>query len=177
VRAVTRVERQAGSAYLLALLVLAVLTGLGIALARVAQQERARATAFLARTQAMSAAESGVSVAEIRLVESDVSDPLEVVFGLQPARSLVGGNRVVIESVAPVIAVPCDLCEIGAGSRWFRVDYGLTSLGERRAWKSGTSPLDGRLMAAFAVEVTLSVEPWPLGDELLERLVGGEGSP
>lgn len=176
-RVPAKVVRQAGSAYLLALLALAVLAGLGIVLSRVAQVERQLGSAYLSRAQAMSAAESGLNVAVTRLVEADLSEPFELVFGEESSGLLVRGNLAVVESVVPVMAVPCDLCEMGSDSRWFRVDYGLVAGGERRVWRIPGSSQTGELRAAVSVEETLTLQPWPLGDQLFARLQDEEGSP
>lgn len=123
------------SATIIAIMVLFLLTVLGLALTLVTTTESMIAGNERLRTQSFYAADSGLDLAAVRLILADDTSPLLVqINGLLADRS--ARTELLLERVAPLIDMPCNLCSISLGSGYESDDYGrrvfdLTSEGRR----------------------------------------------
>ncbi len=151
---------QRGGAYLLALTALLALTGLGIAISRIASTERRLGRALESRLQALAAAESGLAIAIAGLLEGRPVEHPGIELGPAQPGPVRAIRRIEVELPTLLSIVPCTTC--GAEeSRVARVSYRLGAIGERLL--SATSDPAGRerRVARVALEAVVTLQPWP----------------
>lgn len=180
-----RTERidERGSATVIALLVLFLLSLLGLALALVTSTESMIAANDRLSAQSFYAADSGLDLAAVRVILADDTSPLLVqVNGVIPDRAT--RTEFLLESVSPLVDMPCNLCSMSLGSGYETGDYGrrVFSLESEGRRASVNNDLDARLFIdiedpeanAFAArrQVTAFLDIQPLhrsGEIYLER--------
>lgn len=172
-----------GSATVIALLVLFLLSLLGLALALVTSTESMIAANDRLSAQSFYAADSGLDLAAVRVILADDTSPLLVqVNGVIPDRAT--RTEFLLESVSPLVDMPCNLCSMSLGSGYETGDYGrrvfsLESEGRRasvrndldaRLFTSGEDPDDNTFAARRAVKAFLDIQPLNRSGEIyLER--------
>jgi len=149
-----------GSAYLITLLVLVVLTLLGLSLALVTSTEMQIGSNERTEQRAFYSADSGIGIAAARVLVT--SDHTEQVFRLNetPTSSApvtLLENTVQLGPTVPLIEAPCNLCEINnAGgyseSAYQRVNLAVTSIGRRGR--------DETVVGEKVLANTLDIQPW-----------------
>ena len=158
--------RQGGSAYIIALLALIVLTVLGLALALLTQSELQIGGNERVVNRVFYAADSGIGAAtELALVKADYSG---ITFDiLDPVRgtSLSIRNNVRTSPFYPILDSPCNLCEINnqgtySEKAYRRVNHAVTSTGERRGATVGNDVIAQKLLSAM-----VEVQPWKSAPE------------
>lgn len=162
-----RVRREAGSAYIVALLVLFVLTLLGLSLTLVTQTEVRIGANERTITNVFYGADTGVALATARALVSADHSAQDFVFtddgqDLQTG-TLAMATRVEVSPFYPILDVPCNLCEINnAGSysgRDFRkVNHAVSSRAQRFATTdagASRTPLGEK-----ALTTMIEVQPW-----------------
>lgn len=154
----------AGSALLLALVVLLVVTMLGLSLSLVGGMERRLGANQRGLGQALWAAESALGLAAARVLTTNDLAPVTVDLG--PAIGVPGSpggllrNRAEVVSVSPLLLAPCGLCQInGAGSygqsdELSRMHLSIEGVGSRMSSSGGERFVLKRL------RITLDLEPW-----------------
>lgn len=160
--------RQRGSAYLLALVALVLLTGLGLAVSQMAQTERLLGGGEAALADALAGAESGLELAATRMVLAESAAPLELLMNRRTA-SAGTESAVRVTASAPVAARlhPCNLCELNPadeGARIYRVEYVVEAGGERIVWRAGGEADEGERRAVRAVDGMFALQPWIVGE-------------
>jgi type IV pilus assembly PilX-like protein len=124
--------RQGGSAYIIALLVLVVLTALGLTLSLVTQTEMHIGANERVVQRHFYAADSGVASSTARaLVINDYSEQIYTIPGSGPLQL---DSKVDVSPYYPILRAPCNLCEINdpgmyGEKQYFKVNHGLTSTG------------------------------------------------
>jgi Tfp pilus assembly protein PilX len=160
--AANRLRRQAqrGSAYLVALLALVVLTIIGLSLALITQTENQLGSNERTLNRVFYAADSGISFSTARALVNRDTTPQ--VYPLEEADN---SNRLlqVTESVDtsafyPILDAPCNLCEINdAGSyaqhAYRKTTYAVTATATRE------SSVGNTLMAQKTLSSMLDVQP------------------
>lgn len=160
-------RRERGSAYLIALLILVVLTLLGLSLALVSSTEQQVGFNERMIQRTFYAADAGVGLMAAKiLVNNDFragtpDDPDNGEYPLNagpgPLSNLVR-NRVTLSPAIPLVEAPCTLCEINnAGSyrenAFVRINVAVTTLGERTS-------LDGsQVLATNVIAANLDIQP------------------
>jgi hypothetical protein len=156
-----------GSAYIIALLALVVLSIIGLGLALVTQTEMQVGANDITMQRVIYAADSGVSRATAKTVsEFDCRPALGTDFELWDLDSNVFTDlreQVEISAVLPVLDPPCPLCMVnnagGSGEYgaqiYFDVHHAVTADAQRL---QGTDPQPA---ARKAVGAFLSLQPWP----------------
>jgi hypothetical protein len=157
---------QAGSAYIVSLLVLVVLTVLGLGLALITQTEMEIGANERTMQRLFYAADSGISQAVARTVTGFDCRPMLAEDALQiPDLDSISSvfQRVESSPVMPVLDPPCPLCTInnsggaqgyGGDSTYFNVQHIVTVDAQRVV---PLRPAQGqRTVSAF-----LSLQPWP----------------
>ena len=179
-------HREQGSAYVIALLVLVVLTLLGLSLALVSSTEQQVGFNERMIQRTFYAADSGIGLMAAKiLVNNDFragipgdenNGEYEINAGPGPLSTLVR-NRVTLSPAIPLVEAPCTLCEINnAGSyrenAFVRINVAVTTLGERVSF-DGSQVLATNLIAA-----NLDIQPRraspPIAYEALARLTPEE---
>lgn len=159
--------RQRGSAYIIALLILVVLTLLGLSLALVSstEQQVGANERMIQRTFYAGDAGIGIMAAKV-LVNSQFSagtldDPNDGRYTMNPGTGVPATlvqNQVDLSPSIPLVEAPCNFCEINnAGSyrenAFVRVNVAVTSRGERTS-------LDGtNVLASNLISANLDIQP------------------
>ena len=156
-------SRESGSAYLLTLAVLVVLSIVGLSLAVVTQSEMLVGAGDRMRERTFYAADSGLGVATARalaqaeyeatsyeLVEDDVTPGLDI------------KNDIDVTPFVPMLTGPCNLCEVnaagpgqqyGAKSYW-KVTHGVAVQATRQG---GAAQVP---LSQVTISAMVDVEPW-----------------
>lgn len=153
-----------GSAYVLVLGCLVVLSTIGLALVRVGQTERQMGESEYFRQQALNAAESGLAVATAQLLAGLEAPEARVDFGAETVGSSLRESRFELEPPEPLGMRRCHSCletvdELG------KAEYRLASAGELVV--RDVEGLRVKRLARATVSATLTIQPWPVA--------GGEG--
>lgn len=165
-----------GSAYLLAIAVLLVLTGLGIVLSEIAGLERRLGSVDQDHIQALNAADSGLALATGRLLAGEEIEELEVVFGMSRSTGPVRFSRVKASAPELIAVAPGEFCN-SETCEWGRVSYAISATGERLVQTSHASAGAARTVARVAVEAVVTLQPWPVLDLELSTGSGPGGAP
>jgi hypothetical protein len=157
-------RRQSGSAYIIALLVLVILTFMGMALAFTTQAEVQIGANERLANRVFYSAESGTAVAlAFALVSSDyrgrvlrmadfvgasiATDDPDYPRSELAAATRTGflvGTEISVSPFEPILSGPCNLCQINQGDKYLRVNHQVTSTAIRRgAVASSDDPIAG----------------------------------
>lgn len=148
---------QAGSAYIIVLLVLLLLTLVGLSLTLVTQVESEIGATERMVHRTFYAADSGVSAAVARKMNG-ISGPFRFQINSDGPGLLDRGDAVDVGSFFPVRIGYCNLCTANAGSAAHRIDY--LTLSEAMRFGS-TSPGGGNRhpIARRAVSAEVAIQP------------------
>jgi hypothetical protein len=149
--------RQEGSAYVVVLLVLFVLTSLGLALTFVTQNEIVIGSQERTIQRAFYTADSGINIKISDALRGDF-DPKEI--EIENPTGLFGSDlidRVETSRFTPILDQPCNLCQINQGNEYFEINHALTSRGLRIA--QGESEDENVPMARREVTVMVELQP------------------
>ncbi|HEX2252751.1 MAG TPA: PilX N-terminal domain-containing pilus assembly protein [Thermoanaerobaculia bacterium] len=147
-----------GSAYILVLLVLVVLSLIGVAVVFVSQTEMEIGSNERGIQRIFYAAESGVALASARVLVSNDHRP--IVFDLREPGSGVNLRHVIeLAPVVPIYDAPCNLCEINnAGTyqekAYRKINNAITVEATRTAGRNG------RELGTRTVASMLELQPW-----------------
>jgi hypothetical protein len=172
----TQIRSEAGSAYVITLLALVVLTIMALSLALVTQTEVQVGSNERTVSRMFYAADSGlgVAVAEALLVNNNPDNPTvpgprtvllnKISVGAGDYRNTNVADRVTISAFVPIQFVRCDLCQSEEGKQKFwRVNHAVSATAERIAWTgSGAPPADATLLGQKTLSGMFQFEPWPL---------------
>ena len=147
-------RREEGSAYIVTLLVLAILSIVGLSLVVITQTESQIGSTERVINETFYAAESGLAASLARAMNG-AYDPFE--FELGEDIGLVSRtNNVRVGTFFPVRLGFCNLCSANLGSEYHLVHYLVQSEGTRQ----GIAPDDTRHpLAQQAMSVTISIQP------------------
>ena len=160
-----RSQQQLGSAYILTLLVLVVLTILGLSISLITQTEMQVGATERVIQRVFYAADSGLDVATSRaLVDGDYAS---TTFSLDDPDSPAGLNlrhEIDVSPFFPIQDSPCNLCEINNAGTYSehsfrRINHAVTSEASRLGG-AGDAPL-----ARKAASAMIEVQPWREGTE------------
>lgn len=166
---------ESGSAYVVALLALVMLSILGLALAVVTHTESLLGNNERNMERTLAAADVGINVAvakalvvpDNRPFRLDLADPVG-------AGSLVTARQEVrVAPLTPLTIAPCDLCMVNQGSEFFRVDHGLQVDVERRV----AAGAEARTLARTGVSSMVDFQPWRPTIEAFAGTGGGGATP
>jgi PilX N-terminal len=159
----SQLRRETGSAYIIALLVLVVLTALGLSLSLITQTEMQVGANERSVQRVFYAADSGIAVATARaLVVADYAQQVYTIpdAGMTPGFATV--NRVDVSPFYPILRAPCNLCEINdpgiyGEKQYFKINHGVT-VDAARTSGSSTNPIAGKSISAM-VELQPQEDP------------------
>jgi Tfp pilus assembly protein PilX len=154
---------EAGSAYIVTLLALVVLTILALALAMVTQTEVQVGANEKTTNRTFYAADSGLGIAAAEALTNARYNGLTVILNQKTVGTYNTADRVTISSFVPILLVRCNWCpanEAGLPKFW-NVQHAVTASAERIAWNgSGSPPLDATLLGQKTLSSTFSFQPW-----------------
>jgi len=163
----TRVRRQLrsedGSVYLLAILVLLVLTIVGLALALTTQsemqiganEETSRRTFYSANAGISISTAKALVVPDLRSMELDL-----VVPSNDPDLQL--RNRLEMSPFTPIQDGPCNLCQVNQDSPFFKINHAVAASSTRIGWQGDPdNPPDQPVpLAQERLSVMVAFQPW-----------------
>jgi Tfp pilus assembly protein PilX len=170
-------KRQSGSAYLLSLLVLVILTILALSLAMITEAEMLVGSSDRTRQRTFYAADSGLggstaralAIADYEAATYELRDP-----DVDPALDI--RNRVDVTPFVPMLSGPCNLCEInhaGPGQQYGSKTYWkITHAVTAQATREGG--FDGVPLSQLTISSMVDVEPWEDIAEALLPLMDSE---
>lgn len=154
---------EAGSAYIVTLLALVVLTILALALTMVTQTEVQVGANEKTINRTFYAADSGLGVAAAEALTNARYDGLTVLLNKKTVGTYNTADRVTISSFVPILLVRCNWCpanESGLPKFW-NVQHAVTATAARVAWNgSGSPPTDATLLGQKTLSATFSFQPW-----------------
>lgn len=163
-----RLRPAAGSAYLIALLALVVLTMLALSLSLVTQSELLIGSNERTVQRVFYAADSGVAIATANaLVAADYASKT---ITLPEPGSLLGVEyEVELSPFFPLLNAPCNLCQINdagqyGSKQFFKNDYAVTSIATRR------DAADTAVLAQKSVSAVVEIQPQDLPISAMEAL-------
>lgn len=153
-----------GSAYVIALLALVVLTILGLTLAFVTQTEVQVGAADRTVNRTFYSADSGLGVAAAQALASGRYQPASLVLNQTTVGSLNVADRVDISPMAPILTVRCDWCPANDDGvpKFWKVHHAVTATAERVSWSGvGGPPDDATVVGQKTLSVMFEFQPWP----------------
>jgi hypothetical protein len=155
---------EAGSAYVVTLLALVVLTILGLALALVTQTEVQVGINERTVNRTFYSADSGLGVAAANVLVSARYRPSTVMLNQITVGDSQVADRVEVTPAAPILTVRCDWCPANDDGvpKFFKVHHAVTATAQRIAWTgTGPPPADATLLGQKTVSVMYEFQPWP----------------
>jgi Tfp pilus assembly protein PilX len=178
---------EAGSAYIITLLALVVLTILALSLALVTQTEVVIGANERTVNRTFYAADSGLGIAAAEALSSGkYSGGITVILN-KTSVGFGGGSaniadRVTLTRFVPIQVSPCDWCPYNANGvpKFWKVNSTVSATAQRVAWAgSGNPPADATLLGQKSMNAMFEFQPWPkppvesfptLGDPDLEKI-------
>lgn len=160
-------RREAGSAYVITLLALVVLTILALALAFVTGTEVQVATNERNLNRTFYAADAGIQVAAGQALVSGNYGPNLLVMNETMVGNSHVADRVEIAPMAPILLVRCDWCPANEdGPEFWRANHATTATAQRIAWNgnwNGEAPIPAaaQLLGQKTISAMLEFQPWP----------------
>ncbi len=156
-------RRQRGSAYLLALLVLVVLSLIGLSLALVTQTEQQIGATEKEAERAFYAADSGIAISTAFALNNDRSSR-RLMLNRATLGSFVVADRVQMSPFSQISFGPCNFCQVNQGKEAYRVNSAVTAWESRQTKPAGTpdtQPWTGEISQAL-LGVLINLEPTEL---------------
>lgn len=152
-----------GSVYILALLVLLILTVVGLTLSLVTQSEMQIGVNERLSQAAFYTANSGIDIAtakalvvpDLRSFQIDLAEPADLA-------NLNIRSRLEVSPFQPILDAPCNLCQINADSTFFKINHAVASRSTRIAWMGAPTPAPDNPtpLAQKRVSAMISFQPW-----------------
>jgi Tfp pilus assembly protein PilX len=153
-----------GSAYIVALLALAVLTILGLALVMITGTEAQVGTNERTVTRTFYSADSGVALAAAKALAAGDYRGSTVILNQTTIGNTTVADRVRLANLVTTLAVPCDWCpynDDGVPEFW-KVHHVATAVAERVGWTGGGAPPpDAKVLSRKTTSSMFEFQPWP----------------
>jgi hypothetical protein len=164
---------QRGSAYLIVLLVLVVLTIVGLSLVLITQTEMQIGANERVTNRVFYAADAGVQIATVRAMFHDYTPTSFVLRDSSGIGALNAGERVELSPFYAILWGACNLCTINQGQNLLDVNHALTVRATRLGWTGAEPTEDSPQQAQKTIAVMMELQPWELTPEALEALANG----
>jgi hypothetical protein len=166
---------ESGSAYLVTLMVVFILTIIGLSLTVITQTEVMASSSERSSQGVFYAANSGVDVAIAQvLIDSSCSSN---VYRISESKSsdisgaydrdavLTMEELVEVTPVVPIADSPCNLCQINQGSTFKKINHALESTATRTGTPTATPNAEGVPLARKSITAMVDIQPMePLAD-------------
>ena len=162
----TRISRrgEAGSAYILTLMALVVLTVLGLALALITQTEMQVGGNEKTVVRTFYAADSGLSISAAEALASGRYTATTVLLNRTANLRNNVGDRVQVSPFVPISTVRCEWCpanDDGVPEFW-KVEHAVTATAERVVWTgAGLPPANALVVGRKSLSSMFEFQPWP----------------
>lgn len=183
---------ESGSAYIVVLLVLVVLTILGLSLALVTSTERQIGASEKTVQRLLATAESGYNLAVAKKMVLKDDDPMVLQFREPRARvdgsadprlanaALLLRHEVTVSTLMPLLDMPCHLCEINSGGMtdlsYKAINHGVVSAATRRGWVSSDDPAEATVFGQQRITGMVQIQPIAGDDDAVYHSDKGEAS-
>ncbi len=144
-------RREAGSAYLAALLAMVVLTIVGLTLAVITDNEMLLGSHERSTTRLIYAADSGINDATARLVT--FYNFREKTHTFDEPGTVGIDTEITVRHVLPILTSPCNLCQVNQGSNYSKTNHAVTVVA-RRVESGG-----GRQLASTTIAAMVEIQP------------------
>jgi hypothetical protein len=160
---------EAGSAYVITLLALVVLTILALSLALVTQTEVQVGSNERTVNRTFYAADSGLGIAAAEALASGRYTGVTVILnkvsvGAGSSKTANVADRVTISAMVPIQTIRCDWCPANANGvpKFFKVNHAVTATAQRVAWSgTGDPPANATLLGQKSLSAMFEFQPWP----------------
>jgi hypothetical protein len=162
-----------GSAYLIALLVLVVLSLVGLSLAAVTQTEVQLGGNERSLERTFYGSEAGIGLSVSRVLTVNQSTDQTTITATEPMRFVlpeqlapIGLNlatRVEVSPYVPLLAAPCNWCPTNYDeTAFFKVNHAVVSDAERVTWPgaSPAPPPDAQVLSQKRIYLMAEMQPW-----------------
>jgi Tfp pilus assembly protein PilX len=164
-------NHEAGSAYIIALMVLVVLSIIGLGLALITQTEMQIGSGERTLQKVFYSADTGIQAAIARaIVDKDLS---EYTFVLDDKENLVFGfeQQVTNSAFIPIMNAPCNLCEINdmgeyGHDQYKKVNFGETPIAVRRNEVKPAESLGSKTLSTL-----VELQPYQLTNESIDPIL------
>ena len=159
---------QAGSAYIVTLLALVVLTIVGLSVSLITQSEMLIGSNERTIQKTFYAANSGISIATAyALVASDYA--AKTITLADPGTLLGLEHEVDLSPFYPILNAPCNLCEINnageyGSKQYYKNDYVVTSVATRK------DAADTAIISRKTVSAMIAIQPQEMVVDVMEPL-------
>ncbi len=171
-------REESGSAYLLAIMVLLILTMVGLSVALTTQSEaRIGENERLVR-RSFYTADAGLSIQTARALASAGNRCLNLDF-VEPSTNpdLQIRNRLMMSGFKPVQKGWCNFCQVNLGSDFEKINHAVSAVATRVSWKgvANNPPPKPKPLAEERLSVMVSFQPWTatMSDQVDENTGGG----
>jgi len=161
-------SQEAGSAYVIALLVLVILTVIGLALTLITQTEVSLGANERTINRTFYAADSGVAVAVAKVLVTD--DHSSQMFKLNADAALPAfEDQVTVTPMLPILDAPCNLCQVNSGNDFYHITHAVNTQAVRVGKAGGDLPL-----AQKRVALMIGLQPWQHSTESLGSVTAAD---
>ncbi len=153
-----------GSAYIVALLALLVLTIIGMALVMITGTEAQIGSNERAITRTFYSSDSGVALAAAQALAAGKYTGTTVILNETSVGNVRVADRITVSNLVTTLAVPCDWCpynDDGVPEFW-KVHEAATATADRVAWTgAGMPPADAKVLSRKVTSAMFEFQPWP----------------
>jgi Tfp pilus assembly protein PilX len=147
-------RRDAGSAYVLVLVVLLVLSLLGLFLALVTQSELAVGANERVVNRVFYGTEAGISASVANYLYGNNRQKMTYTFMDSPTAKF--GTKVEVSPLREINLAPCNLCEINQGSDFYNITHQINATANRIGIDSSGAQT---VLATKSLELMLAIQP------------------
>lgn len=150
--------RESGSAYVVVLIALLLLSIMALTLAMVTRTEALLGNNERNAARTLAAADMGVNVAVAKALVIPDNRPfrMSVADPVGPGAGVLVRQEIAVTPLTPLRVGPCDLCMVNQGSEFFRVDHSVEVEVERLA---AAGP-GNRVLSRSGVSTMIDFQPW-----------------
>ena len=157
-------HNEAGSAYVVTLMVLFILTLVGLSLTLITQTEMLVSSTERTVQRTFYAADSGISVAVARALVWNDYQPSQFSVpnksgGALDINETAFEDRIDVTHMVPILAAPCNLCQINQGNEFFEINHALTSTATRSPMP-GAAANPNTPLARKSISAMIEIQPW-----------------
>jgi Tfp pilus assembly protein PilX len=155
---------EAGSAYIVALMALVILTILGLALAFITQTEVQLGANEKSANRTFYAADAGIEVAAAQALSSNRYSATTILLNETAVGDARAADRVRISQITPILRVRCDWCPSNDDGlpKFWKIHNALAVTSERITWTGSDSPpAEATLLGQKTLSVMYEFQPLP----------------
>jgi hypothetical protein len=163
-----QLNRQAGSAYIIALLALVVLSIIGLGLALITQTEMQIGSNERTTEKVFYAADTGIQMATARAIV--VPDLTKFTISLKDNEKVLFKHEVAMSPFYPLMQATCNLCEFNDPGeykdQYKKVNFGVTAVATRKTVLPSTDALAAKTLSSL-----VEVQPIQLTNETMAKVL------